>query len=65
MDTISLQDGESLTVDINGSTIKLTHISDEQGHGVTVEGDGCDLEGEMPGEYWIAPAGTIAARFGG
>lgn len=32
---------------------------------VTLAGVDCDLEGEMPGEYWVAPSGTIAARYGG
>lgn len=65
MDTITLADGESITVDINGSTIQLTHVSDDEGHGVELNGVDCDLEGENPGLYYIAPAGTIAARYGG
>lgn len=65
MKTITLSEGQALHVTINGQTIRVEHITDDEGHGITVSGVDCDLEGEMPGEYWLAPSGTIAARYGG
>lgn len=52
-------------IEIDEDTFVEVVIShdDEGNRVVTLSGVGCDLEGEMPGEYWIVPEGTIAARF--
>jgi len=69
MDTkkVTVGPNESLEVELLGSgyTVRLTHLLDDDGHGVELSGVNCDLEGEMPGLYYLVPAGTIAARYGG
>lgn len=45
--------GCPLRLSVNGCTVSVAHEVDDGGdHYVKLRGDGCDLEGEMPGEYY-------------
>lgn len=60
MDPITLQPGEHVDVVVGGRTVRVR--ADQDGvrgdHSVALSGVDCDLDGEMPGLYYIVPRDT-------
>jgi hypothetical protein len=43
-------------VEVNGLHVRIEHITDpDGGHAIELSGLDCDLQGEMPGLYYVVP----------
>ena len=61
MDKITIADGAHVDVLIDGQTVRLTHIVDEDGaHAIQLSGVDCDLDGELPGLYYPAAHAAVS-----
>jgi hypothetical protein len=60
---LTLDDGDSVDLTIGELTVHVTTQLTDDGPVVRLGGVNCDLDGDMPGEYFLVPSGTIAARF--
>lgn len=42
-------------MEINGLSVDVVTEQTQDGPRLRIEGSGADLDGEMPGEYWLRP----------
>lgn len=60
---LALEEKQGVELQIGNERVTVTHLTDEDGgHFLKLGGVNCDLDGEMPGEYYLKPRETAGSE---